>query len=72
MHIEKRLRRWGNSYGVPLSKKEVESLHAAVGDRIVAEVERHPAGTDLHHVTAYRLGGRDVDEVLGDEAVAGR
>ena len=73
MHIAKRLRRWGNSYGIPLSRAEVRELHAVEGDLVVGEVSSRSALTDFSQLTTYKLGAADdVDEILGDDAVDGR
>jgi antitoxin component of MazEF toxin-antitoxin module len=69
MHFAKRLRRWGNSYGIALSKAEIEALHAAEGDVIEGEIAKGKRGIDLAGLTTHRLGGRDIDEVLAEEAL---
>lgn len=48
--IEGRLLKWGNSYGIRISKKEVERLGLQPGQAVVARLEEPPGGIDLSHV----------------------
>lgn len=73
VRISKPLRRWGNAYGIALSRTEVEALGARLGDILEGDLQSHGPGTDLRGITPLRLGGAgDIDETLGDEALAGR
>lgn len=58
--------KWGNSYGIRLSKKDVEELDLKEGDEVVVEVKVKPDETvDVSHLSSFELGGvaEDHDEV---------
>lgn len=58
--------KWGNSYGIRLSKKDVEELDLKAGDEVVVEVKVTPdERIDVSHLSSFELGGlaEDHDEV---------
>lgn len=58
--------KWGNSYGIRLSKADVEELGLAEGDEVVVEVKTSPDQTiDVSGLRSFPMGGiaRDHDEV---------
>lgn len=73
IHIRRRLTEWGNGYGIRLTKGEARDLGVDAGDTIEADIRTEPEANDVQGLPAYRLGGTyDIDEVLEDEANAGR
>jgi antitoxin component of MazEF toxin-antitoxin module len=59
--------KWGNSYGIRLSKEDVEELGLREGQEVVVEVKTHPEErVDLSHLETFEMGGdlsREHDEV---------
>lgn len=59
--------KWGNSYGLRLSKDEVEEMGLQEGQEVVVEIKSKPGEkVDLSHLRTFNLGGslaRDHDEV---------
>ena len=52
-----KLLRWGNSYGIRLSRKEIERLGAREGDELVVEVKVRPTDrVDLSHLRTFTGG----------------
>ena len=62
--IEGRVLRWGNSYGVRLSKADLE--RAGLKEGAKATVRLRAGKIDLSHVTFYK-GGRPDDSLRHDE-----
>ncbi len=61
MHLTKRVSEWGNVYGVPISKKEAETLGIAAGDEVDLEVRPHAKSLDLSDLPRLPLRSHDVD-----------
>ncbi len=55
--------KWGNSYGIRLSKADVEELGVKEGDEVVVEVLARPGEkVDLSGVRTFSLGGTLADD----------
>lgn len=73
--IRKRLTRWGNGYGIRLTKAETERLNVQAGDELEAEIfgdEDRPSRADLDRLAIFDFGGAldgiDLDELAGEDA----
>lgn len=58
--------KWGNSYGIRLSKADVEDLGLEEGDEVIVEVKAMPGEpVDVSHLSSFELGGlaEEHDEV---------
>lgn len=59
--------KWGNSYGIRLSKEDVEGLGLREGQEVVVEVKTDPdERVDLSNLQTFSMGGdlsRKHDEV---------
>jgi antitoxin component of MazEF toxin-antitoxin module len=71
MHLRKPLRRWGNAFGILISRKEAEALGVTEGEPVEAELQpaRRTRVQDLPTMNVGPLG--DLDAIL-DEALAER
>lgn len=55
--------KWGNSYGIRLSKAEAEELGLKAGDEVIVEVKAKPGEkVDLSGLRTFSLGGNLADE----------
>ena len=68
MRLRKPLRKWGNAFGIIISKKEAEQLGIGVGDEVEADFQprRYTRVEDLPTASVGPIG--DLDEVL-DQAL---
>lgn len=65
MHVEGKLLRWGNSYGIRLRKADVDKLGIRPGDRIAADLQP-PPGKTVDDLPVWHLGGvDDLDAAAG-------
>lgn len=75
LYIHKRVTKWGNGYGIRLTKKEVERLQVAEGDEIEGELfgeDDYPTKADLDRLAVFHLGGydtQDLDDLAGDQGI---
>ena len=61
MHLTKRVSEWGNVYGVPISKKEAETLGIRPGDEVDLTVRAHAKSLDLSDLPKLSLRSHEVD-----------
>lgn len=59
-----RVKRWGNSFALRLSKKDVDELRVREGDEVRVEVRKIPAGgkVDLSGLPTFRDSDRRASE----------
>ena len=65
--IRTRLRRWGNTFGVPVPPSEVERIRAREGTEVTVRIEVEPTKVDFSDI-GFHLGGhsvRDHDQGAG-------
>lgn len=66
--IRAKLRRWGNTYGIAVSPKDVARLHAKEGAEVIARLQLGDAKVDFSDVGILHLGAsasRDHEEGAG-------
>ena len=68
--LRAKLLKWGNSYGVRISKSDVDRLGVRVGDELDVEVLPKRTRVDLSFLRTFRDGGAgaDHDRILDDAA----
>ncbi|MBI4392219.1 MAG: hypothetical protein HY556_00275 [Euryarchaeota archaeon] len=50
--------KWGNSYGLRITKEEARKAGLREGQEVVVEIKVRPTGkVDLSHIRAFNLGG---------------
>ncbi|HEV8360312.1 MAG TPA: hypothetical protein VGR28_07660 [Candidatus Thermoplasmatota archaeon] len=50
--------RWGNSYGIRISKGDLERRGLREGEEVVIEIKAQPGkNVDLSHLRGFHLGG---------------
>ncbi len=54
--VRTRLRRWGNTFGIAVSPKEVERLHAKEGAEVTARIWVGDSTVDFGDAGIFRLG----------------
>lgn len=54
--VRTRLRRWGNTFGIAVSPKEVERLHAKEGAEVTARIWVGDSKVDFGDAGIFRLG----------------
>lgn len=66
MHVRKPLRRWGNAFGILISRKEAEALGVTEGEPVDADLQ--PARrTRVQDLPTMRAGRIDIDRVLDED-----
>lgn len=71
--IRRRLTAWGNGYGIRLTKAEAKKLGLKAGDTVDVELRGAAAPNDVSRLPTLHLGGTyDIDEIIEEEADAGR
>ncbi len=66
--VRTKLRRWGNTFGIAVSRKDVERLHAKAGAEVTARIQVGDASVDFSDAGIFRLGAtasRDHEEGAG-------
>lgn len=75
LKIRRAVIKWGNSFGLRLTRREVERLGIEAKREVLAELTPEPARANLDHIEALHLG-RDAseghDEILAEGFVAHR
>ena len=66
MRLRKPLRKWGNAFGIIISRKEAETLGLAEGDEVEADLQprKHTRVQDLPTMNVGHLP--DLDKILDD------
>lgn len=59
--IRTRLRRWGNTFGVPVPPREVKRIHAKEGTEVTVRIEAEPSRENFDDV-GFHLGGHSAFE----------
>ncbi len=80
MHVTKAIKKWGNSYGIALTKAELEELGLRPGDEVHARLEKAFKKRDVSKIPTFHWGGDltpdEVDRIVEEETwrdhVAGR
>ena len=54
--VRTRLRRWGNTFGIAVSPKDVERLHAKEGAEVTAKIWIGDSKVDFDDAGIFRLG----------------
>lgn len=71
MHVTKTIKRWGNSYGIALTKAELEELGLRPGDEVHASFQKRVYKRDLSKVPVFHWGGdltpEEVDRIAAEE-----
>lgn len=72
VHLRRRLLKWGNGYGVRITKKEAMRLGLKPGSELDLEIRPITVKEEVDALPAYRLGGQyDIDATLEEELDAG-
>lgn len=72
MHLRRRLLKWGNGFGIRITKKEALAMGIKAGTELDVDVEPQPASMELEGLRTYRLGGDyNLDEIVEEELDAG-
>ena len=71
--MKAKLLKWGNSFGLRLSRQDVARLKLRPGAEVEVKVEVAPDGIDVAEVRSFHLGGDAADEhdTLFEASVAG-
>lgn len=73
--IKATVRKWGNTYGIRISKRDMERLGIQEGAEVTAVVSTEPAPPDMSRFPVFygpdEFGSRDHDRLFG-ESVAKR
>lgn len=56
------IKKWGNSYAVRLTKKDLDRLHLKEGDTVDVQLMRPLGPIDLTGLPTFRSGQSDVSE----------
>ena len=73
--VHKRITRWGNGYGIRLTKADIERLRVREGDEIDAELygaEDRVMEEELDRLAIFRFGGyenEDLDDLIGKDVL---
>lgn len=74
LRLDRRVLRWGNAYGLRITKAEAEALGVEEGQFVHADVRVEMPRIDLSKITVMRLGSTDFSathtELAGEEADA--
>lgn len=66
--------RWGNSYGLRLTKNDVEAAHLEPGQDVLVVLKPETPDLEASNVPTFHSGRRDMarrhDELLADAALA--
>lgn len=75
--VRKKVTRWGNGFGIRLTKQEAERLRVQAGDEVEAEIfgeDDRPSEKDLDRLAIFDFGGEydhvDLDAIAGEDALA--
>ncbi|MHB8633784.1 MAG: AbrB/MazE/SpoVT family DNA-binding domain-containing protein [Thermoplasmatota archaeon] len=60
--VKGKLLRWGNSFGLRLSRDDVQRLHLRPGAEVELKLEVSPSPDAQARVRTYRMGGKAADE----------
>jgi antitoxin component of MazEF toxin-antitoxin module len=72
MHLRRRLLKWGNGYGIRITKKEAQQLGVKAGNELDVKVDPRPVGEELEELPSYRFGGDyDLDAIVEEDLDAG-
>ena len=70
IHVRRALTKWGNGWGLRLTKKEVAALGIKPGQPVEAELSPKPARNRVEDLPSWDLGGRtDLDDIYDEDAV---
>lgn len=64
MQIQSKIKKWGNSYGIPISKKVVEEMKLMEDAEVTIEIKREKP--DLMKLFGIAKTDGKVEDVLGD------
>jgi hypothetical protein len=62
MHVRRPLTKWGNGWGLRLTKKEVEKLGVKPGEPVEADLRSKPPRNPIDQLPSWNLGGRPLDD----------
>lgn len=66
--IRRRISRWGNSFGIRVTKKEAARLGVKEGEEVELELFEPRNESELDRLALFDFGGDyDIDEILGEE-----
>ncbi len=72
VHLRRRLLKWGNGYGVRITKTEATRLGLRPGSELDMEIRPITAKEEVDALPTYRLGGKyDIDATIEEELDAG-
>lgn len=69
IRVRKRVLRWGNSYGIRLTRKELQGTALREGVEVEVELRPRAPRVDWDRLPEFRLGrnaSREIDEVLSE------
>ena len=66
MHVERDLRRWGNSFGVLITKQEAKELGLREGDRVSLEIAAGSFENDFSTAPTLAWQGPIDDDMIAD------
>lgn len=68
--IRARIRKWGNTFGIRISRREMRRLKVREGAEVTARVRAEPEPADLSRFPVFRgpdpHGSRDHDRLLAE------
>lgn len=69
MRTNAKVLKWGNSYGIRITKAEAERLGVEAGDEVLLEVTAKPGDEiDVSGIRTFRMGGLARDHDTGEWA----
>lgn len=68
IHVRRALTKWGNGWGLRLTKKEVERLGAKPGEPVEADFKAQPPRNWVDQLPSWSLGGDyDIDALYEED-----
>jgi hypothetical protein len=68
--IKARIRKWGNTFGIRISRREMQRLRVREGAEVTARVTTHPEPADVSRFPVFHgpdpHGSRDHDRVIAE------
>lgn len=73
IHVRRALTKWGNGWGLRLTKKEVEALGLKPGQPVEADLSTKAIRNPVEDLPSWNLGGHPLtDDELGDSVLEGK
>lgn len=69
IHVRRTLTKWGNGWGLRLTRKEVQELGAKAGQPVEADLSAMPARNPIDRLPSWNLGSEryDLDDLVDED-----